>query len=91
MKLRDVRTLVVVLLIAAGCAKSRMEPPAATPAVQEPAFLAYADLKWDPIIPDLGAKSPEITILHVDPTTHARTVKPSASWLGGIARTNRLP
>jgi len=71
MNLRHALTIVVVLLIAGGCAKNRMQPSAAAPATRDPAFLAYADLKWDPIIPELGSKSPEITILHVDPTTHA--------------------
>ena len=34
-------------------------------------FLKYGDFKWDKILPDLGADSPEICILHTDPTTHA--------------------
>ena len=34
---------------------------------------------------------PKFGLIAVDQTTQARTVKPSASWLGGIARTNRLP
>jgi len=63
--------LMIVLVIAGGCAKSVMQSPTPPPAAQEPAFLPYADLKWEPIIPELGSKSPEITILHVDPTTHA--------------------
>jgi mannose-6-phosphate isomerase-like protein (cupin superfamily) len=70
-KIRRALAIVVALAIAGGCAKRAMPPPAAQPAAREPAFLAYADLKWDPIIPELGVKSPEITILHVDPTTHA--------------------
>src|SRR5690348_5946636 len=71
MKLRHALATVIVLVIAGGCAKHPMQPPIAPPAAQEPAFLPYADLKWEPIIPELGSKSPEITILHVDPTTHA--------------------
>ena len=35
----------------------------------EAVFKNYKDLKWDKILPDLGASSPEICILHVDPKT----------------------
>ncbi|MDB6147896.1 MAG: hypothetical protein JWO45_1560, partial [Spartobacteria bacterium] len=34
-------------------------------------FKNLSDLKWDKVIPDLGENSPEICVLHVDPTTHA--------------------
>lgn len=30
-----------------------------------------ADMKWDRIFPEMGARSSEITVLHVDPTTQA--------------------
>ena len=40
-------------------------------ASQPPAFVSYADLAWNRIVPELGASSPEIVILHVDPTTQA--------------------
>lgn len=43
-------------------------PP--SPAVP-PIFLKYADFRWDKILPELGADSPKICILHMDPTTHA--------------------
>jgi mannose-6-phosphate isomerase-like protein (cupin superfamily) len=36
-----------------------------------PEFKNLSDLKWDKILPDLGADSPEICILHVDPKTQA--------------------
>jgi quercetin dioxygenase-like cupin family protein len=36
-----------------------------------PLFAKLADAKWDRILPDLGADSPEISILHVDPATKA--------------------
>jgi hypothetical protein len=32
-------------------------------------YLNFQDLKWDKIVPELGAGSPEITILHVDQIT----------------------
>ena len=31
----------------------------------------YNDLKWQPIVPELGADSPQISILRVDPKTQA--------------------
>ena len=31
----------------------------------------YEDLQWQPIVPELGADSPQIAILRVDPKTHA--------------------
>jgi quercetin dioxygenase-like cupin family protein len=43
-------------------------PPAAA---ATPIFTSYVDFKWEKIVPDLGADSPEISILHVDPKTHA--------------------
>ena len=39
-----------------------------------PEFKNLSDLKWDKILPDLGADSPEISILHVDPKTHATSL-----------------
>ena len=44
------------------------EPPAAS---NHPLFLKLQDVKWERIIPDLGAMSPEIAILRVDPKTQA--------------------
>jgi mannose-6-phosphate isomerase-like protein (cupin superfamily) len=31
----------------------------------------YEDVKWQPIVPELGEDSPQIAILRVDPRTHA--------------------
>src|SRR5262245_32418170 len=31
----------------------------------------YESLPWQPIVPELGADSPQISILHVDPKTRA--------------------
>jgi mannose-6-phosphate isomerase-like protein (cupin superfamily) len=46
------------------------KPPAGgTMAAAE--FKKLSENKWDKILPDLGENSPEISILHVDPTTHA--------------------
>jgi mannose-6-phosphate isomerase-like protein (cupin superfamily) len=54
--------------------------PATTPTVtgNQPVnaaeFKNLSDLKWDKILPDLGADSPEICILHVDPKTQATSL-----------------
>jgi beta-glucosidase len=38
-----------------------------------------------------GRYAPTFGLIAVDRTTFARTVKPSAKWLGGVARANALP
>src|SRR5213082_1682941 len=50
--------------------------PVASPeaAVKAPEFKNLSDLKWNKILPDLGADSPQISILHVDPKTHATSL-----------------
>lgn len=70
------RPLVAVLALAAAACGTRARtqpggPPPAPAAAQSPIFLDYENVTWNKIIPDLGAKSPEIAILHVDPTTQA--------------------
>src|ERR1043166_8633785 len=55
-------SLAVLLTLAAFACATRRQPPA---------FIGYSELTWNKIIPELGAKSPEIAILHVDPTTQA--------------------
>jgi mannose-6-phosphate isomerase-like protein (cupin superfamily) len=48
------------------------EPTAeSSPASDAAMFAKLADAKWNPILPELGAESPQICILHVDPTTKA--------------------
>jgi quercetin dioxygenase-like cupin family protein len=47
------------------------ESPAPPAGAKGPEFKNLSDLKWDKILPELGADSPEICILHVDPTTQA--------------------
>jgi quercetin dioxygenase-like cupin family protein len=54
-----------------GRSAQKKEIPAAETATVGPIFMGYADLKWEKILPNLGADSPEISILYVDGTTHA--------------------
>jgi quercetin dioxygenase-like cupin family protein len=49
-----------------GTSPSRGAAKAATPE-----FVKYHAVKWQRIFPKLGARSPEISILRVDPTSHA--------------------
>jgi mannose-6-phosphate isomerase-like protein (cupin superfamily) len=54
-----------------NAANSPSESPARQAGANAAEFKNLSDLKWDKILPDLGADSPEICILHVDPTTQA--------------------
>ena len=62
-------TVAIVFAIAACCCGTRARTPEAVS--QLPIFAGYGDLTWNRIVPDLGAKSPEIANLRVDPTTQA--------------------
>ena len=53
-------------------AAEAVAPPEA--AAKAPEFKNLSDLKWDKILPDLGADSPEICVLHVDRKTHATSL-----------------
>ncbi len=72
--MRSVLILVALSTLAlrgvAAQATARPAPPARTDS-QPPVYRPFADVKWEPILPALGAGSPEIAILHVDPTTRA--------------------
>ncbi len=41
------------------------------PAGVTPLHARYGDLQWQPIVPELGADSPQVSILRVDDKTHA--------------------
>ena len=54
------------------------EPKSATPkSTNHSMNVRYEDLKWEKIVPELGDKSSEITILRVDPETKAWIVSPA--------------
>jgi hypothetical protein len=55
----------------------------------------YQDLKWQKINPEMGSKSAEIAVLHVNPTTQAtemliRTPKDTMCQSIGIAPMRQL-
>jgi quercetin dioxygenase-like cupin family protein len=50
---------------------AQSQPSQQTPPASHALSLKLDDLKWDRIVPELGERSPEITILRVDPTTQA--------------------
>jgi quercetin dioxygenase-like cupin family protein len=67
-----IRTTIVTVLLSllAGAASVAQQP--STPAKAGQALGArYEDLQWQTIVPELGADSPQISILRVDPVTQA--------------------
>ena len=69
---------IVAVALASFALSGRGAEPEATgapeAAANAPEFKNLSDLKWDKILPDLGPDSPEISILHVDPKTHATSL-----------------
>ena len=62
--MRQHRVVAIILAVGACCCGGRMRPqpgtPTPAPAAQPPIFTGYSELTWKKIIPELGAKSPEI-------------------------------
>jgi mannose-6-phosphate isomerase-like protein (cupin superfamily) len=68
------RALLLVAITAsatASAAPTETSTPTAHAAMIMPAYVKFDDLKWEKLVPELGANSAEITILHVDPKTGA--------------------
>src|SRR6266571_9126444 len=65
-------TVMAFSFLLSGQAAEPIASPGA--AVKAPEFKNLSDLKWDKILPDLGADSPEICFLHVDRKTHATSL-----------------
>ena len=63
----------VAALLGFHLAGQTENPPSNMPS-NAPEFRNVSDLKWDKILPDLGENSPQISILHVDPKTHATSL-----------------
>ena len=65
---------VVTALIGLAMSGYAQESGGSVAVANSPEFKNLSDLKWDKILPDLGADSPEISILRVDPKTHATSL-----------------
>ena len=61
------RLMVLVLVLLSSSAFA--QPPHQS--AHEAIYLPSHEIKWERIMPELGERSPEIVILHVDPTTNA--------------------
>src|SRR2546427_5432479 len=57
----------MLLMIAVSPAVAQTTTPPSHDASAHDVYLNTKDLKWDRLVPELGAGSPEITILHKDP------------------------
>jgi quercetin dioxygenase-like cupin family protein len=66
------KTFLSVMLML-GTSIPALAQPASQPghSPDQAIYLKSEDMKWEKIIPELGDKSPEIIILHVDPNTKA--------------------
>ena len=65
---------VVTALIGLAMSGYAQESGGSVAVANSPEFKNLSDLTWDKILPDLGADSPEISILRVDPKTHATSL-----------------
>jgi quercetin dioxygenase-like cupin family protein len=57
--------------VAVSLAAAQTSAPSSHDGSVQPAYQKYQELKWEKLRPELGADSPEITILHVDPKSGA--------------------
>ena len=60
----------LLLSLLAGAPLGAQQSPNQAPAAQAMSA-KYEDLKWQTIVPELGRDSPQVSILRVDPVTHA--------------------
>ena len=74
MKTKLYLVIVVAALTCFALSEYAQEPSGTVGVANAPEFKNLSDLKWGKILPDLGADSPEISILHVDPKTHATSL-----------------
>jgi len=78
MKWKILLGIAVVAVLTSFAFSEHAEEPGATTSPQStentPEFKNLSDLKWDKILPDLGADSPEICFLRVDPKTRATSL-----------------
>jgi len=61
--------LLLMLTASQGAAQVSAQQPRASH--DQAIYLKFPDITWGKIVPELGDRSPEIAILHVDPSTQA--------------------
>ncbi len=61
------KTFLPAMLLMIAVSPAAAQTPPSHGAAPDDIYQNTKDLKWDKLMPDLGAGSPEITILHVDP------------------------
>jgi quercetin dioxygenase-like cupin family protein len=62
---------ILLMMIAVSPAAAQKSAPASHDGAAHAIYQKYQDLKWEKLLPELGAGSAEITILHVDPESGA--------------------
>jgi len=69
---RRIQTFGLLLLVTVLCAaQNNSSVTPATSNASQATSARYEDLVWQPIVPELGNDSPQISILRVDPKTNA--------------------
>ncbi|MGH9201648.1 MAG: hypothetical protein ACRD2A_10485, partial [Vicinamibacterales bacterium] len=68
---RILALMAVAALVVAGTAYSTAQQDQKAPPANQYSSVNYANANWQKMMPELGADSPEITILRVDPKTQA--------------------
>jgi len=61
----------LLMVVAMSPAAAQMSTPPPHDGSDHAAYQKFQDLKWEKLVPEEGAGSPEITILHVDPKSGA--------------------
>jgi len=73
--MRTFRHMLLLMIIAASPATAQTIAPPHQAAhdgnTAQAAYQKFSDLKWEKLVPEEGAGSPEITFLHVDPKSGA--------------------
>jgi len=62
---------ILLMTIVVSPAAAQTSAPASHDGAAHAIYQKYQDLKWEKLLPELGAGSAEITILHVDPESGA--------------------
>ena len=69
---RTISILSLLVTLSLPAQSATQHPAAGGHSGQTPSIsTGYGDLKWQPIVPELGESSPQVSILRVDPKTQA--------------------